>query len=244
MHTLYMEGLEPGAGEAVIEGEEARHAARVKRLREGDLLRVLNGRGLVATARVVEATRRLVLRIEDERVAARVSPSVRVWSATPKGARVEELVDSLVQTGAASWTPMGTRRGVVDPRETKLARVERIAQEAMKQAARPWAMSIEEKSSFEEALRASEGAALVLADASGGAYAPTGAGVVRLLIGPEGGFDAEEVEAARRAGAQIVALGPHTMRIEVAAPVGVAIVLNAERGSGATPAGAEGNNRS
>jgi len=229
MHTLLLEGLEPGAGEATVEGEEARHAARVKRLREGDLLRVLNGRGLVATARVVEAKRRLVLRIEDERVEAPVSPRVDVWSATPKGARVEEMVDALVQTGAASWTAMSTRRGVVDPREAKLARVERIALEALKQSARPWAMGLGEKSSLEQALSADSGAAVVLADASGGAYQASGAPVIRLLIGPEGGFEESEVSAARGAGAQIVSFGPHTMRIEVAAPVGVALILDAER---------------
>jgi 16S rRNA (uracil1498-N3)-methyltransferase len=239
LHTLFFPDLTESDESLVIEGDEARHAARVKRLAPGDTLRVLNGKGLIATCRVQDTRKRLALEVIERTMAPRITPQVEVWSATPKGARVEAMIDALAQVGAASWTAMSTKYGVVDPRETKLSRLDRIAAEACKQAARPWMLRIEEKSSFEQALiGAGEGASLVVADASGDSYRAIGAGRVRLLIGPEGGFTREEIAHSRDAGAQVVAFGPHTMRIEVAAPVAAAIILDAEQSTGRNATGA------
>ena len=229
MHTLFAQQLDPTAPHLLIEGDEARHAVRVKRLQPGDLLRLLDGAGTVATARVEHTRGGLMLQIIDRRTEPPPSPALHAWTATPKGPRVEELVDALSQVGAASWTPMSTKLGVVDPRESKLGRLERLALEAAKQAQRPWLMRLEAKANFEDGLAPRPGTALVLADASGDPYRPTGATEVRLFIGPEGGWRPEEIDAARRAGAQIASFGPHVMRIEVAAPVAAAVVLNAER---------------
>ncbi len=44
------------------------------------------------------------------------------------------------------------------------------------------------------------------------------AGGVAVLVGPEGGLDPEEVEAARGAGFVPVSLGPRVLRTETAAP--------------------------
>jgi 16S rRNA (uracil1498-N3)-methyltransferase len=54
---------------------------------------------------------------------------------------------------------------------------------------------------------------------------PEQAAAIRLLVGPEGGFSAAEVEAARGAGAALVSLGPGVLRTETAAMVGAALVL-------------------
>jgi 16S rRNA (uracil1498-N3)-methyltransferase len=48
---------------------------------------------------------------------------------------------------------------------------------------------------------------------------------VAVLIGPEGGFAAEEVALARRAGAQVVSLGRRILRSETAGVVAAAAVL-------------------
>jgi 16S rRNA (uracil1498-N3)-methyltransferase len=51
---------------------------------------------------------------------------------------------------------------------------------------------------------------------------------VRLLVGPEGGWAAEELETARAAGARVARFGPHVMRIETAAVAACAVVLDQE----------------
>jgi 16S rRNA (uracil1498-N3)-methyltransferase len=49
---------------------------------------------------------------------------------------------------------------------------------------------------------------------------------VQMLVGPEGGFSAEEVGAAREAGWQVVSLGPRILRMETAAILFPALVLH------------------
>lgn len=234
MHTLFVPDLSESDDDLVISGDEASHAAKVKRLGAGSVVRAMNGRGLIVIAEVIEARRVLRARVRERSLVEPARPAVHVWSATPKGPRIAEMVEGLTQVGAASWTPMQTKLGVVDPRESKLARMGRIVIEAAKQCGRAWLMGLGEKSGFTGGLEirpAGDGRpALVLADAGGERYAPTGAGEVRVLIGPEGGFVADEVDAARRAGARVVNFGPHAMRIETAAVVAAAVVMHGEGG--------------
>lgn len=228
MHTIVLLDLDPDARSLRIEGEEAVHALRVKRLASGDPVLVHNGSGIVARCRVASGGRELVLDVIETRSVPRQHPRVEVWSATPKGPRVADLIDALSQAGADSWTPMSTKLGVVDPGAGKLERLERVAHEAMKQCGRAWTLVLHEKSTFAHALNAPPGHAIILADASGQPPAPTGAEHVRLLIGPEGGFRPEEISAALAAGARVMSFGPHAMRIELAAPVAVGIILALE----------------
>lgn len=229
MHALYLPDISESATCLRIEGDEARHAIKSKRLREGETLIVLDGRGQVATCRVASARRELELEFERRERVEPITPRIEVYSATPKGPRVEGMVDALVQVGAASWSPLRTKLGVVDPREGKLGRLERIAIEAMKQCRRPWAMELGEKMGFETALDAGAGVQIVLAHQSGVAYEASGAPTVRLLVGPEGGWIDAELDQAKAAGATVASFGPCAMRIEVAAPTAAGIILDTAR---------------
>lgn len=228
-HTLFLEDLAPGATRLEVEGPEADHARKVKRLEPGQWVSLLNGRGLVATAQVLESRRALILNVTEETTAARERPAVEVWSATPKGPRSGDLIDALAQVGASAWRSMDSARSVVEPRDNKLARLDRVAHEACKQSLRAWLLEIAPPSTFAEAVKPAPGTRLILADPSGAPYAASGAERVRVLIGPEGGFTDAERQRAIDAGAETCSFGPHVMRIEVAAPVACAIVLDAER---------------
>ncbi len=227
-HTIFTDDLATGADRLEITGPEADHARRVKRLGAGQRVTLLDGRGRIAEAEVVESRRSLVLEVRERSEAPRVRPRIDVWSATPKGPRSGDLIDALSQVGAASWRGMHSKRSVVDPGDNKLARLERVAHEACKQSHRAWTLEILPPSTFEEALRAEAGETIVLADPTGAPYARHGAERVRLIVGPEGGFEDSELDAARAAGAVLANFGPHVMRIEVAAPIACAIVLAAE----------------
>lgn len=240
VHRIYLETI-PHVGDiAWIEGDEAKHAVRVKRVETGDHVQLLDGAGVIAKG-VVEDRHRvsrapgsvaegwvLPIRVRDVHRADRVCPAVHVRSATPKGARLEEMIDSLSQAGAASWAPLETERGVVDPRETKLARIERVAVEASKQCGRPWIMSIDPRETLAHA-QAWDGGVVVLADAGGEPYRATGAAAIRLLIGPEGGWSKRELEGIREGKqVKICSFGPHAMRIETAAAIAAGTILAVE----------------
>jgi len=219
--------LASAGGALTLTGDEARHAVRVKRLRVGDEALALDGAGLVADARVTEAGRSLVLDIGPVRRLDPPSPAVEVWSATPKGPRLATLVDLLSEVGAGAWTPMRTERANIHPSAARRDRLGRVAVEAMKQCRRGWMLTLGEPSDLADALNV--GAEVVIADPAGDPYRRVGADRVRLLVGPEGGFTAAELGRARDAGARVCRFGPHVMRIEIAAAVACAIILDAER---------------
>ena len=228
LHTLFTSDI-PGVGDRlVVEGDEARHAVRSKRIEAGDIVAITNGCGAVAEAEVLEARRSLVLTIRTIDTVDPILPEVRVFAATPKGPRMDKMIDTLSQVGARSWTPLATKHSVVDPGSNKIERTRRIAAESAKQCGRAWVMEIGRKTEFERAIDVAHGTRIVIADASGGPYVASGAQGVTLFIGPEGGWTDGELAEARGAGASICSFGVHTMRIEVAAPVAVACIIDHE----------------
>lgn len=234
MHRMFEEGLVAHVGDVVvIGGDEAQHAARVKRVEVGERVQVLNGAGLIADGEVAEIRKgrggwEVVVRVLSTRVVEMRKPQVEVWTGVPKGDRLEEMVDQLAQIGVAAWGPVHAARSVVEPREGKMTRVARRAVEASKQCGRAWSMRVDEGGELKAALLAETAGVTVMADASGAAYVRTGAARIRVLVGPEGGWTEDEVRRAREAGAVVARFGEHVMRVETAAPVAAAVVLAAE----------------
>lgn len=246
-HTIYFPDLRRG-GEAsppghvvTIEGEEAHHACRVKRLEAGDTVRLVDARGGWSDASLTRTFKRgrewaIELSLGHTHVAPMATPIVHACVAPPKGDRLAEMIDQLSQVGAASWTPLISERTVVEPREAKLDRLHRIAIEAMKQCGRAHALEIRPAVRLRDLVKdlaagqGGEGSTrVIIADASGSdvlALPPVQAPMAAwLLVGPEGGFTPSEIESARAAGASVVSLGVHTMRIETAAVVGVGLLM-------------------
>lgn len=232
-----------------IEGDEADHAVAVKRLAPGEPVELLDGIGGVASARVELARPRrgkhpaaLVVVVSACGRVERQGPPVHLCSATPKGDRLAGMIDQLSQVGAWSWRPLATARGVVEPQDAKLDRQARIAAAAGKQCGRAHFLELGPPVSLEAALaeRASKQATVLLADASGvsprlalppafppphGPHAPHAPSPVVILIGPEGGWTPDELALARERSAPIVNFGLHAMRIETAALVAAAIII-------------------
>lgn len=217
-----------------VEGEEAHHALRVRRLGEGDLIDVHDGCGHIAHCRIVSTEKsragewRLSAAVLEMRTPARPCPTLHVLTSSPKGDHLTEMVGGLSQAGAASWRALRTTRTVVEPGAHKHERLHRIAIESMKQCGRAWRLDILPMLDFHNALRPEPGHRLIIADASGAPYSPedTCRSPVSLLIGPEGGFTGEELDQAHAAGATIARFGPHTMRIETAAIAATAIIMH------------------
>ncbi|MFG0286002.1 MAG: RsmE family RNA methyltransferase [Phycisphaerales bacterium JB039] len=231
LHRFFHPELGPSAGPLTIEGEEARHAARVKRLRIGESVEVLSGVGRRAPARVGAIGKRgrdwiVELQTGQPVDEAPIAPRIEVCSACPKGDRLEHMIDQLSQVGAACWRPLESQRSGPGPRAGKLDRLRRVAIEAAKQCGRAWLLEIGAPITLAEALRA--GSRVVLLDASGEPVSVTTDNTT-ILVGPEGGWSESELTDARESGATVARLGPLTMRIEVAAVVGGAAALGPVR---------------
>lgn len=241
-HRVFHPELAGAAATTVtVAGDEAHHAIRVKRAAVGDRVTMMDGQGHMARARIAEIIKDrktgewlFTAAVEDVARQPRVEPRIEVWASPAKGPRLEAMIDGLSQAGAASWSPLITERTVVEPREGKLDRMQRLAAEASKQCGRAWHLEIGTGGDLKTALSpGTVGTRVVVADASGGSYQASGgedwaATAVRVLIGPEGGWTPAELQQAKSAGATIVSVGPHVMRIETAAVVACGIVLDAE----------------
>ncbi|MEM1208338.1 MAG: RsmE family RNA methyltransferase [Planctomycetota bacterium] len=239
-------GVLPGLSEAEavvwVEGEEAHHAARVLRVRAGEGVRLMDGRGWEADAEVAEAASgRVGCRVTGGlRCLERVRPRVTVVAPAAKGSRGDEMADQMAQAGADRWVVLSSERSVVEPGAGKLAKWRRRSEEASKQCGRAWDLAVAGPVSFAEAVSwaAGEGVAGWLMDVGEGAapnrslrsqlawrHQPQGElEEVMVLVGPEGGWTDGERSAALAAGWRAWTVGRYVMRLETAAVVGAAML--------------------
>jgi len=204
-----------------LEGDELHHAARVSRVREGELVEVIDGRGSAAGAIVCSVSKSSVtLEIREPSLPSRESPvSIELGQALIQPEKFELVLQKACELGVARVTPVISER--IDTRAERVAgrteRWQRILLEATKQSGRA---RVPELGAAEPlaSLLARDGAR-VLFDAD----APetrTIAGIPErlvLLVGPEGGWSEAETGLARERGCEIRRLGPRRLRAETAA---------------------------
>ena len=227
---LFLVDALPVGDTAVLDGPEGRHAATVKRLREGEGLLLADGRGGLAHAVVTAAGKdALQLEVVDRRTVAAPAPRVLLAQALVKGDRGELAVELATEAGVDAVLPWRAARCVArweaGPRgDMALARWRTTAREAAKQARRAWVPVIEEPVTTAALARrvAQARGALVLHESAAGGLAsvdlPTD-GDLLLVVGPEGGIADDELDALVAAGARAVRLGPEVLRASTAAAV-------------------------
>ena len=210
-----------------LSGEDGRHAAKSLRCRVGEELELCDGRGaecLCAVAAVEGDT--LTLRVVERRPSRGELPCrVSLYQALPKGDKLELIVQKAVELGAAEIVPVLTQRCVSRPDsravEKKRERLQKIALEAAKQSGRGVVPQVAPLLDFPAALAEMAQAACSLFFYEGGGE-PLGKalsarpGSIALMVGPEGGFDPAEAQAARNAGLWVCTLGPRILRCETA----------------------------
>ena len=210
-----------------LSGEDGRHAAKSLRCRVGEELELCDGRGaecLCAVAAVEGDT--LTLRVVERRPSRGELPCrVSLYQALPKGDKLELIVQKAVELGAAEIVPVLTQRCVSRPdsraMEKKRERLRKIALEAAKQSGRGVVPQVAPLLDFPAALAEMARSACPLFFYEGGGESLGKAlsarpGSIALMVGPEGGFDPAEAQAARNAGLRVCTLGPRILRCETA----------------------------
>ena len=238
-------------GRVTFDAVETRHLARVLRLGPGDTVVASDGAGHDYTVRLDAVRPRatgIVVGVAD---AARESPlATTLVQGLPKGDKLETIVRAATELGIARIVPALTARTVVRLGERemagRLARWQRIAREAAKQCGRRLVPDVAPPRPLETCLDESRDAdiALCLWERE---TAPIGTVLgdttqprrVAVLIGPEGGLEPREADAARARGWRVVGLGRRILRTETAGPAIIAI-LQSRWGDLANREGAEG----
>ena len=205
------------------------HALNVLRLRNGAPITLFNGRGGEVAARL-DATARTA-HVERFDAAERESPlAITLVQAWLVNIKLDWVAEKIVELGATRLVIVPSARSVAKLSGERLrSRVEHlreVATSACCQSGRTRIPSINAAGSLEQGLAmAAEGASAILLvpEATQSLLAAAGkAQRIAIAVGPEGGFDDEEVSLAARIGYRPAHIGPRILRTETAGMAAIA----------------------
>lgn len=227
--------------EIMITGSDVNHMKNVLRMRPGEEVSVSDGNNCHYLCRIkeyegtAEAVLDIVQRQEND---TELSSKIYLFQGLPKQDKMELIVQKAVELGVYQIIPVAAKRCVVrldeKKAEKKIKRWQEISKSAAKQSGRGLVPEIKNVLSWQEALR--EGKALdvllipyeleegmaktkeILAAICPGQS-------VGIFIGPEGGFEKEEVLEALEAGAEAITLGRRILRTETAGITTLSVLM-------------------
>ena len=233
MNRFFVENIGPGV--AVIEGEDCKHLASVLRLKKGDHVMLSDGKGSECQGEIerVEPGRALVKTGPWRPCVSEPHHKLTLFQCLPKAGKMETIIQKCTELGMYALVPTLSARCVVQPGrdfDKKLLRYRKVAREAAMQSHRgivPEVLPLvdlkkADLSIFDTVYVAYEGEkTLTLKTAMDDMPGQR----IALFIGPEGGFEPEEVASLAKKGAQAVSLGPRILRTETAGMAMAAQIL-------------------
>lgn len=228
-----------------IDGEDARHIAKVMRGKAGDKLIVSDGisREALVEIAIIEIGEVTVNILEALEMTHEPRVKITVAQSLPKADKMETVIQKCTEIGAVSFIPFLSERTIVQYDERKeskrLERWRKICKEAAEQAHRNIVPEVSSPLTWKKLLQSfgeydavyfcyekEEGLQLRSAAAPWvSALTPQSSGKVMIVVGPEGGFSPEECLGAEEAGALSVGLGRRILRCETAGMVAAACIL-------------------
>jgi 16S rRNA (uracil1498-N3)-methyltransferase len=219
--------------EVALPANATHHACSVLRLRPGDTLTLFDGSGGEYGARIERISARAVdVAVTEHRASERESPLVvTLAQAIIAGERMDYVIQKSVELGVATIVPIAAARSVTrlegERAERRLEHWRQIVIASCEQCGRNRVPAVHSPTTLIDWLRQGSKAKTRLllapsAQSSLSRLAPSAD--IELLIGPEGGFAAEEEAAAQAAGFSAVRAGPRILRTETAGPAMLAAV--------------------
>jgi 16S rRNA (uracil1498-N3)-methyltransferase len=224
------------AGEVVaVHGSDAHKIVNVLRLRDGDVIEVVDSAGAIFAATLETKDGALHARLGEARsgpATARVA--IDVAQGIPKGQKMDFVVEKLSELGVRTLIPLHSERAIVQNLgAAKLERWRRLARSSAQQSGRTELLSVVDPVPFAHLCRRFTDYDAVLFAWEVAELQPlrerlphllNGTQRILVVIGPEGGFSHNEAESAQAAGAHLLSLGSRILRTETAALAVVAIL--------------------
>lgn len=231
MHRFFADPSQIREKDIILTGTDVNHIRNVLRMRSGQEVLISDGQGADYRCQLNEigedaVTASIMWRLDGN---AELPSRITLFQGLPKGDKMEFIIQKCVELGAVKIVPVQTRRTVVklDARKEQ-ARRKRwmgISESAAKQSGRGIVPEIARVMDFFEALEEARhlDVCLIPYELARGiehtrevctAIKPGQS--VGIFIGPEGGFEEDEVSKAMKAGAVPVTLGKRLLRTETA----------------------------
>lgn len=244
MHTAFIHPDRWNTDAVELDPDESTHLIKSVRAREGDAVRLFDGCGRSALAKInliqLKGKSIIAVRCTIEKDLPLREPSTKLTliQALPKGRRMDFLIEKATELGVWEIVPVITERVEKQPGgkgyDGQVERWRRIALSAAKQCGSAWLPSIHPVSKLETVLegRACSGGVFIVGVLCDRARSMsdclesfgTGDGTATVLIGPEGDLTDGEIQLAEKAGAYPVTFGNLVLRVETAAIYAVSIM--------------------
>ena len=243
MHKFFTEPCNISETEGKIFGDDVKHIYKVLRLSEGEEVILNNCEGVKYLGRIgsISKTEVIVNIIEKLDVNNESNVRIHLFQGLPKGQKMDLIVQKGTELGIFEFIPTITSRVDVKLKGEfkKLDRLNRIALEASKQSKRSIIPKVKEVIDFNEALNLLKEMDLVLIPYENAEDFGVKSLIkhletsnidlhtindVGILIGPEGGFEEDEVNTLKDQGAYIITLGNRILRTETAGFIAAALV--------------------
>lgn len=219
----------------VIDGDDARHIGRSLRMKCGEEITVCcDGIDYFCKIRSFTDSEVYLDLIEKRPCAAEPNVDITLFQAVPKLDKLEFIIQKSIELGVSRIVPVLTRRCISRPDEKdfakKLGRLNKIAESAAKQSGRgiiPQVLPIMSYKNAVEEMKKLD-LSVILYENGGKRFDEvdfTDKKTIGLVIGSEGGFDAEEVQTAINSGAESVWLGNRILRCETAPITALSILM-------------------
>ena len=241
MYRFFVEPSQIGEEEIRICGSDVNHIKNVLRMKQGEEILISGGENLEYTCYIQE--------MQEEEVTAHIMyvqeagyelPSrIFLFQGLPKGDKMELIIQKAVELGIHQIVPVASRRSVVKldkkKQEKKIVRWQAIAESAAKQSKRMYVPQVAGVMSFGEAVQYAGKLDVVLMPYELAKGMKETKEIIRgiqkgqsvgIFIGPEGGFEEEEVrQAVSLAGARPITLGKRILRTETAGLTVLSILM-------------------
>jgi 16S rRNA (uracil1498-N3)-methyltransferase len=224
-------------GRFKLAGQEAHHLLDVKRCKPGDAVELFDGTGKSYSARVESARDGEIAGIIiNETQGHTPAVAINLFTAVPKGERLDWLIEKAAELGVASVIPVVSARSVAkELSSNKLDRWKRLSMAASKQCGRSDVMEISGSAALADAFKNLPKPSLsIIPWESQDSGSVNGLSpkikqfkTINIFIGPEGGFTEHEIELAKSSGVIPITLGPRILRVETAGLLAAALVMSA-----------------
>lgn len=214
-------------GKAILSGDQIHHLVDVRRGNEGELIEVSEeGESFLCQIASIDPLEiNVIKKIEEKR---ELDIDLAIAFSLLKGDKNEFIIQKCTELGVSSFIPFVSKRTIVDVKdggEKRITRLSRIGEEAAKQCRRDQVPSVHDIVAFKDLLGMQFDHKLFAYEGEAGQdhtlFSYVGKiekrSSVLVVIGPEGGFDDEEVALASDYGFAFVGLGRRILRAETAA---------------------------
>ncbi|MBC2579249.1 16S rRNA (uracil(1498)-N(3))-methyltransferase [Clostridium sp. DJ247] len=225
---------------AYIEGDDVKHIYKVLRLEIGSEISINNCEGEEFLSQIEEINKKQVIAKCLKKLDINNESNIEIYlfQGLPKSSKMDLIVQKATELGVKEITPIVTERVVVKNELgefKKLDRWNRIALEACKQCKRSLIPKINTPLEFEQLVDIIKEMDLVIVPYENekghgikslvSSIGENNVKKVGIIIGPEGGFEPDEIKKLQDIGAYIVTLGPRILRTETAGFVCVSLIM-------------------